>query len=276
MIPDRHSMAPLPYRVGRVRPESATVVTLDVEPLGTAMPAPEPGQFCMLYAYGVGEAPISVSGCPADDGVLRFTIREAGLVTGALCATRPGDPIGVRGPYGAGWPLDDLAVSDLLMIGGGIGIAPLRPVVRRALHDGRAPRRVAVAVGARRPEDLLFHDELVEWEQGGAEVAVTVDAPSSGWRGDVGVVTALLDRLLPDPAATVAMVCGPEVMMRVVAQRLLDAGLDPAAIHVSLERNMHCGIGHCGHCQIGPLFVCLDGPVRPWTAARPLLEVRAW
>jgi NAD(P)H-flavin reductase len=223
----------------------------------------------------VGEAPISVSGCPGEDGVLRHTVRAAGAVTSALRALAPGDPIGVRGPYGSCWPLDEPAGRDLLVVAGGIGFAPLRPVVRHALR-ARGWRRIAVAVGARRPEDILFREELPTWTEGGAEVAVTVDAATPGWPGEVGVVTGLLGRLTTDPAHTVAMVCGPEVMMRFVVRDLLACGVTSDAIFVSLERNMQCAIGHCGHCQLGPAFICLDGPVLPWTTAHRLLEVRRW
>jgi NAD(P)H-flavin reductase len=161
------------------------------------------------------------------------------------------------------------------VIAGGIGLAPLRPVVRHALRIG-GWRRVAVAVGARRPEDVLFRGEIPAWIDAGAEVAVTVDTATSGWRGEVGVVTELLGRLISEPARTLAVVCGPEVMMRFVVRDLVASGAAPGSIFVSLERNMQCAVGHCGHCQLGPTFMCLDGPVLPWTTARGLLEVRRW
>lgn len=271
----RHPMAPLPYRVHRVHREASDVVTLDVEPDGDGMADPEPGQFCMLYAYPIGEVPISVSGCPTDDGLLRHTVRAVGSVTRALCAARPGDPIGVRGPYGTGWPTSNIPGADLLVVCGGLGFAPLRPVVRRALSGPGPPRSLRVVVGARQPDDLLFCSELAAWADQGVDVAVTVDAAPPGWAGEVGTVTRLLRRIV-NPTTTIACVCGPEVMMRVVARQLLDAGLDPTNVFVSLERNMHCGIGQCGHCQLGPLLICQEGPVRPWSLAAPLLEVRRW
>ena len=270
----RHPMAPVLHRVVRVEREAAGVVTIDIgcdEPLASIAP----GQFTMLYAFGVGEAPVSVSGCPSDDGVLRHTVRAAGAVTAALCRLAPGDTVGVRGPFGTGWPIDGTAGSDLLVVAGGIGLAPLRPAVRRALVSA-PPRRVSVVVGARSPADLLYRDDLDDWSGRGARVAVTVDAPTRGWPGEVGTVVAPMTRLLGDRTGTVALLCGPEVMMRVAARELALRGVDPARILVSLERNMHCAIGQCGHCQLGPAFVCTDGPVLPWSVAAPLLEVRRW
>ena len=270
-------MTPLAYRVARRLDETADVVTLDLEPVGAGIDEPTPGQFTMLYGFGAGEVPISVSGCPGDDGLLRHTIRSVGPVTRALCRLAPGDPVGVRGPFGVGWPLDAAVGRDLVVVGGGIGLAPLRPVLRRVLPVRDHFGRIALLVGARTPDSLVFAAELREWRgRFDLEVEVTVDVARSGWRGDVGVVTKLLPRLRLNPARTVAFVCGPEVMMRVVAHQLLAGGIDPGHVHVSLERNMRCGIAQCGHCQIGPMFVCTDGPVVPWSTAAPLLEVRAW
>lgn len=278
-------MAPVAFRVAGRRDETADVVTLDLEPAGATIAEPRPGQFAMIYAFGVGEVPISVSGCPADDGVLRHTVRAVGAVTRALCDLRPGDEVGVRGPFGRGWPVDavasgvgaDGAAPDLVVVGGGIGFAPLRPVVQRAAADRDRFDRVAIVVGARTADDLLFRDELMAWRSRfDLAVEVTVDAGTNDWHGDVGVVTKVLPRVPFDPARAVAMLCGPEVMMRVVARDLLDAGVAAERIHVSLERNMRCGIRQCGHCQLGPVFVCADGPVVPWSTAAPLLEVRRW
>ncbi len=266
-------MAPVSHRVVRVERETDDVVTIDVEPVG-AVASIEPGQFTMLYAFGVGEAPISVSGCPSDDGVLRHTISGVGAVTRELCRLDVGDQVGVRGPFGTGWPIEE--PEDLLVVAGGIGLAPLRPVVRRALAPARTARRLSVVIGARRPDGLLYRDEIDDWTDAGATVAVTVDAPSHDWRGEVGTVTAPTVRLVDDPASTRALLCGPEVMMRVVARALIDRGVAPQHVTVSLERNMHCAIGHCGRCQLGPMFVCTDGPVLPWPVAEPLLEVRRW
>lgn len=277
VAPPPAPLTPVAFRVVGRRDESAQVATLDLEPVAGGIDEPAPGQFTMLYAFGVGEVPISVSGCPTEDGVLGHTVRAGGAVTRALCELAPGDPVGVRGPFGAGWPLAAADGLDLVVVGGGIGLAPLRPAMRRVVAERDRFGRVALVVGARTPDDLLFRSELAAW-RGRFDLAVeiTVDAAPSGWRGDVGVVTKVLPRVPFDPRRTVALVCGPEVMMRVVARHLLGSGLDPDRIHVSLERNMHCAVRQCGRCQLGPLFVCTDGPVVPWSVAAPLLEVRRW
>lgn len=275
MAPGLAPMTPLAYRVVDRHDETADVVTLDLAADGTPIADPAPGQFTMLYAFGAGEAPISVSGCPADDRVLRHTVRAAGPVTRALCDLAPGDPVGVRGPYGTGWPLDAATGRDVVVVAGGIGLAPLRPVVRRLVADRHRFGRVALVAGTRTPDDLLFAAELTRWRSRfDLDVEITVDAAPAGWRGDVGVVTELLPRVPFDPEGAVALACGPEVMMRVVARHLLTAGVGADRIHVSLERNMHCAVGQCGHCQLGPMFVCRDGPVVTWAVAAPLLEVR--
>ena len=277
LAPPRAPVVPRTYVVAARHAETPDVVTLDLEPVDAGSRDPEPGQFSMLYAFGAGEVPISVSGCPRDDGALRHTVRAVGAVTRALCRLQPGDSLGLRGPFGTGWPLRSIEGHDLVVVAGGIGLAPLRPVVRRVLADRARFGRVGVVAGARTPDDLLFGAELAGWRaRPDLDVAVTVDAAGPAWGGEVGVVTKLLPRLTLDAGRTAALLCGPEIMMRLVARWLLDAGVDPERIHVSLERNMQCGLGHCGHCQLGPLFVCTDGPVLTWSRAAPLLEVRHW
>ena len=272
--PGRAPMTPTAYRVAGRHEETATVVTVVLEPVAAAIEEPQPGQFTMLYAFGVGEVPISVSGCPADDGVLRQTVRAAGAVTQALCRLAPGDPIGVRGPFGVGWPLTAAEGHHLVVVGGGIGLAPLRPVMRRVIADRDRFERVALVVGARTPADLLYRSELASWRaRFDVDVQITVDAAAPDWHGDVGAVTRSLPRLLLDPARTVALVCGPELMIRATVRHLLDVGLEAERVHVSLELNMRCALGQCGHCQLGPVFVCKDGPVLKWSTAGPLLEV---
>ncbi len=270
-------MVPTRYRVADRRQETTDSFTLALEPLDEPIAEPEPGQFTMLYAFGVGEVPISVSGCPRREGALLHTIRAVGATTRALCRLEPGAVVGVRGPFGVGWDLSRAEGSDVLVLGGGIGIAPLRPVVRDVLADRDRFGRVAVLLGARTPADLLYPAEIDTWQsRPDAHVAVTVDAAPRGWEGHVGLVTALLDRLPIRLDQTTAFLCGPEVMIRVVARDLVAAGADPARIFVSLERNMHCAVRQCGHCQLGPLFICADGPVVTWTDAAPLLAVRRW
>jgi anaerobic sulfite reductase subunit B len=270
-------MVPTRYQVSERVEEAAGAVTLTLLPVDESIDEPAPGQFTMLYAFGVGEVPVSVSGCPQVDGALKHTIRAAGLTTRGLCRLRVGSMVGVRGPFGTGWPVSAAAGGDVLILGGGIGFAPLRPVVRAVLARRDQFGPVGILIGARRPADLLYHPEVVTWgSRADLHVAVTVDVAPGGWSGNVGMVTSLIDRAPITPARTTAFLCGPEVMMRVVARDLIDAGTDPARIFVSLERNMHCAVRLCGHCQLGPLFICADGPVVTWAAAAPLLAVRRW
>ncbi len=270
-------MVPLPYRVSWRRPDLADTVTLALEPVDDAIARPTAGQFDMVWEPGVGEVPISVSGLPGDDaeGPLEHTIRAVGPVTTALCAKEVGDVVGLRGPFGHGWDLRRADGRDLLIVAGGLGLAPVRPVVTHALNDRDRFGRVVLLLGARDPESVLYADQLERWRgRFDVDVEVTVDTATPAWHGDVGMVTKLLDRAPVTPADTTAIVCGPEVMMRVLAGSLLDRGVPAGEIWLSLERNMRCAIGHCGHCQLGPLFVCKDGPVVPWTDARPLVVAR--
>jgi NAD(P)H-flavin reductase len=202
------------------------------------------------------------------------TIRAAGAVTRALCALRPGDVVGVRGPYGTVWPVEEARGRDVVVVAGGIGLPPLRPVLDAVLAERDAFGRLVLLYGARTPADLLYRRELARWsERGDLSVQLTVDSAGSGWRGRVGVVPQLVPHAEFDPANAVAMIVGPEIMMRYTAQALLARGLPPERIHVSMERTMRCGIGLCGHCQLGPTLVCRDGPVYPWPEIEPLLGV---
>ncbi len=269
-------MAPVPYRVRRKVTENSDSTTLCLEPADHVLPAPRPGEFMMLYAFGVGEIAISVSGDPTvTDGTLTHTIRAVGAVSRALCAAEQGTTVGVRGPFGTSWGLSEAAGRDLVIVAGGVGLAPLRPVVLGALAEQSRYGRVVLIAGARSPDDFLFADDLAAWTRDQAiEVHVTVDRPTQGWPGEVGLVTGPLRRLTLDPARTTAFLCGPEPMMRFGAEALLAKGLVDKDIHVSLERNMQCGIGWCGHCQLGPLLLCRDGPVVSYDVAAPLLSVK--
>lgn len=273
-VAPRGAMTPVPYRVvGRSR-ETADTWTLALEPLRDSV-APRPGQFDMLYALGVGEVPISTSGDPVQHGHLTHTIRAVGAVTERLCAAEPGSIVGVRGPFGTTWPLDEAAGADLVIVAGGIGLAPLRPVVLDVLARRGAFGSVSVLVGARTPADLLFRDDLEQWRSRfDLDVDVTVDVADPEWRGRVGVVTTLLPRAAFDPERTRAFVCGPEIMMTYAARALRDRGVPRERIWVSLERNMHCGLGHCGHCQLGPYLICRDGPVFRLDDVERFTEVR--
>jgi NAD(P)H-flavin reductase len=267
-------MLPRPFRVREVRRDTADTVTLWLAPLDGDPLTFAPGQFTMLHAFGVGEVPISISGDPRDS-LLQHTIRDVGGVTATLVRAQPGDVLGVRGPYGVGWGVPDGAGGDVVVVAGGIGLAPLRPALLELLAHRDSFGRASLLYGARTPADLLFPDELAAWStRRDLDVAVTVDAAPSGYRGRVGLVTRLLSRAGFDPARTLALVCGPEVMMRHVADDLVGLGVRPARVRLSLERNMRCGVGLCGHCQLREIFVCLDGPVVPLDRAAPLITVR--
>ena len=265
-------MTPLPYRIVRKRRENHDNWTLALEPVDEAIEPIAPGQFTMLYAFGVGEVPISTSGDLEGDGSLVHTIRAVGAVTKALCAARVDDVVGVRGPFGNTWPVAEAAGRDLVLVGGGVGLPPLRPVVYHALAHRADFRRVAVLYGGRTPEDLLFRRQLDRWRRD-IDVDVTVDAAGGDWAGKVGVVTKLIPPAQFDPDDAVAFVVGPEIMMRFTARALLERGMTPERIWISMERTMRCGVGLCGHCQLGPTLICRDGPVYRWDEMAPLLEV---
>lgn len=268
-------MLPQPLCVTRVKRETRDTVTLFLEPCdGTAKQAFAPGQFNMLYAFGVGEVPVSISGDPAQPGVLVHTIRDVGAVTHALCTVKRGQIIGVRGPFGTAWPVDRAHGDDILIIAGGIGLAPLRPAFYHVLAHRRDYGRVTLIYGARTPGDLLYRKELERWRgQFGLDVQVTVDTAGSDWFGPVGVVTQLLGNARFDPLDTTALLCGPEIMMRFCVRDLSARGVPLEQLHVSLERNMKCAIGFCGHCQLGPHFLCKDGPVYRYSDVEWLLGI---
>jgi len=268
-------LVPRPWRVRAVCRELVDTVTVDLEPVtGPAVPY-RPGQVNMLSLFGLGEVPISVSGDPAVPEVQRHTIRAVGAVTTGLTRVRPGDTVGVRGPFGTGWDVEAAAGRDVVVVAGGLGLAPLRPVLYWMLAHRGEVGRVALLYGSRSPEDLLYPDELHRWRaRFDLDVEVTVDRARGGWHGDVGVVPALVRRLAVDPANTVAYVCGPEIMMRFTADALTDLGVPAERVEVSLERNMKCMVGLCGHCVLGPFYVCTDGPVLPWSAVSRLMRLR--
>ena len=269
-------IAPVPYRVAGRRQETADTWTLELAPAEAGRLAGfAPGQFAMLYAFGAGEAPISVSAYDDATGTVTHTIRAVGPVTAALCAAEPGQQIGARGPYGTSWPLAGAEGADVVLVAGGLGLPPLRPVVESVLAHRERYGRLTLFYGGRSPDLLLYRSDLERWRgRLDADVEVIVDTAGADWRGRVGVVTTLLPRAAFDPANTVAMVVGPEVMMRFTIAALRDQGVPADRIHVSLERSMHCAIGHCGHCMLGPEVVCKDGPVFPYARVERWLGVR--
>lgn len=273
---DGVALEPVPYRVVERIRETRSAVTLTLAPTDQSRSvAPAgPGQFNMLWAWGIGEVPISVSAIN-DDGMLVHTIRNVGPVSRRLCAAERGDEIGVRGPFGSAWPVDAARGRDVIIVGGGIGLAPVRPVIHAILRERDAFKSVNLIAGAKKARDLLFRRELDGWWRDDAmHVRTIVDEPTPDWNGNIGLVTKELQRVDVDPANTLAIACGPEIMMKFVAQMLLDQGLEPDDIFVSMERNMQCGVGQCGHCQIRGYFVCTDGPVFTWREVEPLMEVR--
>ncbi len=268
---------PLFFRVVRRQRETADVVTLFLEPPEGTPFAFQPGQFNMLYVFGVGEVPISISGPAYDPIPVVHTIRAVGAITRALVNLKPGAWVGVRGPFGTAWPLKAAEGKDVVIVAGGIGLAPLRPAIYHLLRHRDAYGQVVILYGARTPHDLLYRRELERWRgRFDLEVLVTVDRSTRDWRGHVGVVTTLFKMAEPyfNPANTLALVCGPEIMMRYTARELLDRGVPEAHIYLSLERNMKCGQGFCGHCQYGPLFICKDGPVFPYPHVAHLMTLR--
>lgn len=252
-------------------PDTATLVFQDHEQGKTAF---EPGQFMMIYAFGVGEVPVSIAGNPHMSHYLVHTVRAVGAVTNAIVALEPGDTVGMRGPFGSSWPVVSASGRDLVVVAGGIGLAPLRPAILEGLHRGEDLRSLSLLYGARSPTDLLYREDLLGWiSTDGIQVEVTVDRAPSDWWGDVGLVTDLLSRVPFEPSSAVAFVCGPEVMMRVVARELRDRGVPADDIWISVERNMKCAVGFCGHCQYGGDFLCRTGPVGTYDRFAARLKV---
>ncbi|MEO8285239.1 MAG: FAD/NAD(P)-binding protein [Chloroflexota bacterium] len=256
-------MLPKLYRVQSISQETVDTWTLEIEPLdGDLCPRFLPGQFNMLYVFGVGEMAISISGDPSWRGSYIHTVRAVGAGSKALCSLKSGDTLGVRGPFGTAWPGVELLGRDVVLVAGGIGLAPLRPTIYSILTDRDSYGRVSLLYGARTPHDLLYTDELSRWrDRPDLNLGVTVDTAERGWFGNVGVVTTVIPRIQFDPDNAVAVICGPEIMMRFTIMELQKRGLTSENIYVSMERNMKCGVGLCGHCQLGPAFVCKDGPV---------------
>lgn len=259
--------------VRRRRRDGPHVWTLEIEdPAGEGF---LPGQFNMLTAFGVGEVPISVSGDPAEPGRLVHTVRAVGPVSTALAELKPGDALGLRGPFGTSWPVDDAFGQDMVILCGGLGLAPLRPALYRLLAQRVRFGNIVLLYGARSPDEILFRSELENWRRRlDIDIEVTVDHAISDWRGHVGVVTTLIPHAAFDPMHTTALVCGPEVMMRFAIAALRDAGVSDDAIYLSMERNMKCAVGLCGHCQFGPSFVCRDGPVFRYADVRDILALK--
>jgi NAD(P)H-flavin reductase len=269
-------MRPVPFVVRQNARETGDTFTLTLQPSGAPGPFHfAPGQFNMLYVFGVGEVPISISGDPARPELLVHTIRAVGAATRALQKLQKGDLVGVRGPFGTAWPMEPAHGHDVVVVAGGIGLAPLRPALYHLLLHRVQYGRLVLLCGARTPRDLLYARELREWRgRFDMEVDVTVDRATADWQGAVGVVTRLVERAPFDPGSAMAFVCGPEIMIRFAVMALQQRGVAARSVHVSMERNMKCAVGLCGHCQLGPLFVCRDGPVFRYDQTLPFFGMR--
>jgi NAD(P)H-flavin reductase len=269
-------MVPIPVAVREVQRETRDTFTLTLEPPDRDQGLPFiPGQFTMLYLFCTGEVPISISGDPAAPMQLVHTIRAVGSVTRPMQAMQRGSMLGVRGPFGTGWPVAEARGKDIVIIAGGIGLAPLRPLIYHLLNRREEYNHISILYGARSPADILYRSELESW--GGrfdVDVSVIIDHATTDWYGDVGVVTSLLDKVRCDAGKTLAMTCGPEIMMRFVARSLNDLGISDEKIYISMERNMQCAVGFCGHCQYGPTFICKDGPVYRLDRIKPFFGIR--
>jgi len=279
-FPSTNVMLPECWQVVENRWETHDTFTLRLQPPASSLQPKAwflPGQFNMLYAFGTGESAISISGDPAHPGELIHTIRRVGIVTEALSRLEPGDSLGVRGPFGSAWPVEEMRGHDVVFLAGGIGLAPLRPAIYHVLANRPDYGKVVILLGARTPADIIFAAELESWiATSGIEVHLTVDRSGDGWNQHVGVVTNLIPRAGFDPDRAVAMICGPEIMMRYSILALNQRGVADERIFVTMERNMKCAVGFCGHCQFGPEFICRDGPVfrydrlKPWFLQREL------
>lgn len=264
-------MLPRPAAIRAIQPEAPGVATLwmeFLEPTERAAFRFRPGQFNMIYLPGFGEVAISMSSNPEAPERIGHTIRYAGAVTRGIERLKVGDVIGLRGPYGNGWP-DVPSGHNLILVGGGIGMAPLRPVIQSVLRRRKDYRRVLLLYGARTPADLLYTEEFARWEAGKIELQITVDRADESWRGQVGVVPQIFYRIKIDHRRTLVMTCGPEVMMRFTIYEALARRIPKQAVYLSMERNMKCAVGLCGHCQFGPYFVCKDGPVFCFAEVEP-------
>jgi len=269
MLPDR-------YAIDRVTRDTHDTFTFELTPLEEKGVRPFlPGQFNMLYVFGVGEVPISISGDPGAPQRLVHTTRAVGTVTKAMERLKRGEVIGVRGPYGQPWPVEAAVGGDVVIVAGGIGLAPLRPAIRYLLARREEYGRIVLLYGTRSPVDILYRRELEHWRARlDLDVFVTVDRAADDWRGSVGLVTTLVGRAPFEPGRTTAMVCGPEVMMRYTVAELGRRGVPEDRIFLSMERNMKCAVGFCGHCQFGPAFICRDGAVFAYPKIGRLLTIR--
>jgi NAD(P)H-flavin reductase len=269
-------MIPYPAKVVEIKSEAYAITTYTMSYEDEVVRKSyqfRPGQFNELYLPGIGEAPISVSSDPSQPEKLGHTIRYAGNVTRAISRLQVGDVIGMRGPYGSAWPLERVDGGDLCIVTGGIGLAPLRPVLYEVINNRSNFGKVSLLYGARTPADMIYADERDVWQMHEIQIHTSVDRADSGWKGQVGVVPMLFYHIRLDPRITTVMTCGPEIMMRFVIYEALARRIPKEHIYISMERNMKCGLGLCGHCQFGPTFVCKEGPVYSYAQVEPFFGV---
>jgi NAD(P)H-flavin reductase len=268
-----HAMVPAAAKVKQIIWETDDTFTLMLETSALREYAFSPGQFNMLYAFGVGEAAISISSHPGREREILHTIHRVGTVTTALSQVKKGGAVGLRGPFGSSWSLESAHGRDVCIVAGGIGLAPLRPLIYSLLDHREMFGRIILLYGARSPRDLLYTVELEKWQgKNTMEVLSIVDRGDSAWKGHIGVVTNLFSYIRLDERRTVAYVCGPETMMKYTVMELEKRGVASDQIYLSMERNMKCAVGFCGHCQFGPYFICKDGPVFHLPAIKDLLD----
>ena len=237
----------------------------------------EPGQFNMLYLYGVGDVPISIVNDPLDSHIIDHTIRVVGRVTRGIDKLKAGDRIGLRGPYGRGWPMQQSKGKDIVIVTGGLGCAPVVSVINYIEQRREEYGRLNIVQGVKHTADLIWQDRYDKWRQlPNTRVMLAADVGEALWPWHVGPVTSLFDQLMFNPDNVAVMMCGPEGMMRVVCRHMLDKGVPDSQLFLSMERNMQCAIGHCGHCQYGSKFICKDGPVFSYDEVRKLFQTKGF
>lgn len=264
---------PRNVQIEEIIAETPNVWTFRISSMEGGFPEFSPGQFNMVYVPGFGEAAISISSGIEALPLIDHTVRAAGDVTGAITRLQVNDQLGLRGPFGKGWPMAKLLGRDVLVVAGGVGLAPLRPAVEHMLQNRREYGSLKLIYGAKTPQDLLYRREIAAWGDAGLEIEQTVDRGTSDWKGAIGVVTELMRPSHGTTGKTSVLTCGPEIMMRFVAREAILLGVDPSEIYVSMERNMKCAMGMCGVCQFGPEFICKDGPVFPFSKVASYMKL---
>lgn len=266
-------MIPRCYTVKSISEDTHDTFTLIVEPQETYNISFLPGQFSMLYLFGFGEIPISISGELSSKNELTYTIRSVGPVTEGLRKLQNGDVIGIRGPFGSAWPLTKQG-GDIILLAGGLGMVPLRPALHHLVKHRNNYKSITLLYGTRTPSDFLYTKEMQAWESQGVGIHTSVDKADETWRGNVGVITSLISKHISDPSNTRVLLCGPEIMMKFSLIELARFAIPEDEIFLSMERNMKCAVGFCGHCQYGPHFLCKDGPIFSYNQVKKWLPIK--